>query len=1097
MIRFIYGESGYGKTHRITELLAIDAQNGTHSFLIVPEQHAVASERLVLEKLPPSAQLGIEVLSFSRLYNRVCREYGGLEYNYITKPAKYLLMWKNLSELSPMLEHYSFSAGNDASLEEFMLKAVLEFKANGISSADLERVSEKLDETGELYGKLRDLSLIYASFEAAVAQSFSDSADNLSKLHAILGEHNFFEGSNVYVDSFTSFTSPEHKIIEKIFKQAKNATVAIPLTEPRYNAIYTASISDSESKLIENAERCGGYYTEILKENKRAKFPALAKLSRELWNIAKTPSNGAEADDSSVVLETCASPYAEAEAAARWSLELMRRGFRCRDIVVITRDAEKYRGIIEPAFERNRIPFFFSEKSDLCSKPSVKFLLSALRVKNGGWRASDVISHLKTYLYDIPQSSVDMFETYVGVWNIKGASFTDGPWTMNPDGYSSDMSERGKRILTAANEVREYLCSRLIPLFTKLDAAENAAESCRAIYEYLVECNIEKKLSELAARASARGNIKEAEEYSALYGITLEALALLSETLGEDELDTAELAKALKLVFDTTEIGTIPTSVDEVTIGSASTIRADNPRCVIVLGLREGEFPKNISDAGVLSSSEKNVLSELGLELSTSDTKVSDELLFVKKTFSLPSDKLVLITSSAETDGRGVQPSLPYARAKKLLPYLTEHRFDENDIGYLTCSPLSASARVFTQKGDIERETLCGALTALSDEFSYLNNDISPLELSVSKRRVSPEIIENIFPQTMRLSQSRLEKYVKCNFSYYCSYVLGLREEKRAEFRASDVGSFIHFILENLIKKLVDENGIKPVEHGELLKMTNAVVDEYIGAVCPAYERKSGRAAHLYARLRNLSLLLAENIIEEFSHSLFVPSHFELKIGGKDNSPPPLEFTLKDGTKVTMSGIVDRVDLFKRDERLYVRIVDYKTGTKDFSIEDLQLGLNTQMLIYLFTLCSKGAMDFFKQKDCPIPAGVLYLSSNIPTIELGDYTDTKEVLRQAKKSFVRSGLLLYDKEILNAMNNELSPEFLAGIKHNKNGDLSGKALTPIVKFAQISADIKETITEIAEDMKSGKADACPLVYKGSSPCDYCEMKPVCKITQNA
>lgn len=1094
MIRFIYGESGYGKTHEISTMIKKDADTGVRSYLIVPEQQAVSSERMMLEILPMSAQLDLEILNFSRLYNRVCREYGGLEYNYITKPAKYLLMWQTLRELSPMLEYYKIEAEGDSATTEFMLNAIGEFKANSIESASLEQASKKLVPSSQLYAKLRDLSLIYAAYNSAVSESFSDSADDITKLASILSKHNFFEGCNVYIDSFSSFTAAEHAVIERIFRQAKNTFVTIPLPEPNYESIYSASISASERRLIRSAQKHGGHTSLILTENKRASSESLSYLAKNIWNISDTKpfEHNDGKSDTSVIFELCSTPYAAAEAAARHTLELMRSGYRCRDIVVVMRDSESYRGIIEPTFEQNGIPFFFSEKSDLSSKSAVKFILSALAIKNRNWRASDVISHLKTGLYPISPDKIDMFESYVKIWNIGGKRFTDGYFTMNPDGYRGEISERGRKILTAANEVREMLCSSLIPLFARLDASDNVREMCIALFEYLESCEIESRLSELAAKYVSLENVKEAEEYSSLYGVTLNALALCAELLSERDMTTEEFSKALRLVFDMTELGTIPTSVDEVTIGSASTLRVNAPKCVLVLGLCEGEFPKNISDAGVLNSPERDILKDLGIEFAeNSETRSSDELMFVKRAFSLASEKLILFTNTASADGTARHPSLAYERAKKLLPHIKEHKFVEYDLEYLSSSPENASRYVFSQKNTESALALRRALASRA-EFSHLEYASAPV-ISTRECEVSKELVKKIFPKKMKLSQSRLEKYVKCNFNYYCSYVLSLREEKTASFRSADIGSFVHFILENLIKEIVDENGPKPdITDDSLKEMTDSAVKRYIEYISPSYERATGRFTHLYLRLRNLSLLLVKNIVEEFSHSKFTPKFFEYKIDGDGSVAPPLEFVLENGDKISLSGVIDRVDICKKDEKVYVRVVDYKTGTKDFSIEDLKLGLNTQMLIYLFSLCSEASR--LGGVDAPLPAGVVYLSSNIPYVELEDYTDSDEVLANAAKGFSRSGLLLDDIDILEAMNDELSPDFLAGVKKNKKDQLTGKALTSSDGFTHLREEIEQIIVSIAEEMKSGKADAEPLIYDKKSPCDWCEMKPVCRRT---
>ena len=1095
MIHFIYGESGFGKTHKVAELIKRDALKGIHTFLIVPEQQAVASERMMLRLLPPSAQLNLEILNFSRLYNRVCREYGGLEYNYITKPAKQLLMWRTISELRPMLEHYSKAYDKDSSLTDIMLGAVGEFKANGITPASLERAADKLPGDSYLGAKLRDIALIYSAYCAYVSESFSDSADDLSKLYAILKKHDFFKGCNVYIDSFTSFTAAEHSVIEEIFAHAANTTVTISLRSEAESDIYTGSISATERKLIEWAKRRGGYITEVLTENKRAKYPSLAFLARNVWNFKEQPCYTDDDANSAIYLERCATPYAEAEAAARWTLDLMRRGYRCRDIAVVSADANSYRGIIEPAFERNGIPFFFSEKSDLCSKSLLKFIISAFRIKKFGWRTTDVISHVKTGIYDILQSDCDMFESYVTTWNIRGEGFLSDDWTMNPDGYNRMISERGKRILAAANSVRRTLMSALVPFFTRLDAADSPREMCLALYDYLVSCKAEERLDEIGAKHQALGNIKEAEEYFSINGVTLNAIALAAELMPEEKLGSDEFASALKSVFDMTEIGTIPTSVDEVLIGSASMIRADNPRCVIVLGLCEGEFPRPVSESGVLNSSERSVLSELEIKFSSdSETRASDELMFVHKAFSLPSEMLILMTADSSADLSQKHPSLPYNRTKVLFPNVREHVFDPSDVTYLTGSAEDSSRYAYTQTSPAARASLTEALMAHSRNYSYLERQ-TPLSVSEPKATVSKETVSDIFPKELKLSQSRLEKYVKCHFSYYCSYILGLREEKKADFGVIDMGNFVHFLLENILKALLDENGQLTYPDDQTLDaLAEKTVAEYLDVVLPQNQKNQGRLAHLCKRLKKLSILLTKNILEEFSHSQFTPAFFELKIGDGEDNVPPLEFVLNDGSRVSMRGVIDRVDIYRKDGTVYVRVVDYKTGSKNFSIDDLALGLNTQMLLYLFALCSQDrTARILRTDEPPVPSAMVYLSSNIPTLELESYSDTENTLKKAAKAFERSGLIISDEEILLAMNEDLSPDFLAGIKKNKKGEIVGSALTDLERFYQLRDEVEQTIAEIVTQMKSGSADAEPLCHKGESPCEYCEMKPVCRI----
>lgn len=1098
MINFIYGDLGYGKTYTVTQMIAKDTENKKSAMLIVPEQQVLATERLLLELLPPSAQLYTEVLSFSRLYNRVCREYGGLEYNYITKPAKYLLMWKTIHQLSPMLEHYKGGGASDGSLTDYFLSSLGEFKASGITPAALERVSENIDKTSLLHAKLRDISLIWSAYNASVSESFSDSSDDVDKLADILKKEDFFKGINVYVDSFTSFTSPEHSVLDRIFATADSTTVTIPLPHSGFSSLYTESISASEDRLISAAKKRGRPNIITLTENKRTSDPALSLLSKNLWELTER-ALGEEINTDSVKLEVASNPYSEAEAAARWTLELLRMGYRCRDIVVTMRDTESYRGIIEPAFERCVIPFYISEKSDLCSRSAVKFILSALRIKIYGWRAEDVIAHLKTGLYHLPHSSVDMFESYVKKWSIKGNRFFEDNWTMNPDGYTDAISERGIKILQAANEVRELLSSSLIPLFTELDAAENGKEMCLAIYKYINASGLEDRLNELSMRSSANGNVKEAEEYAALYGITVNSLATAAEILEGDDMTTEELEAALRVVFNNTEIGTIPTSVDEVTIGSASMLRANAPKCVLVLGLCEGEFPKSVSESGLLNTPEKDILFEHGVEFSsTSDMRSSDELLFVRRAFALPSERLILLTHLSGSDGREKNPSLAFKRVKELLS-LKEHRFLETDLEYLAGTPENAARFIRLMEDPKKAEELRRVLLSFGEEFSYLG-DCSEVSLSASDDSVSKALAEEIFKKNMTMSKTKLEKYIECNFSYYCSNVLKLRDEDKADFAGLEIGIFVHHILENLINAVIDGDLLSEDPDSDILEeIANRVTEKYLATVCPEFERKKGRFAHLCKRLKALSLITAKNIIDEFSHSEFLPAFTELKIGNDSSSLPSMDILLEDGGRVFLTGTVDRVDLLKKDGRIFVRVVDYKTGSQSFSLDDLKLGFNTQMLTYLFSLCSERARTFFAGNgiECdapPLPAGVVYLSSNISMQKLGDYTDPEKVLSMAQDALTRKGVLLADEEILRSMSDNFSPSVLLGAKITKKNGLSGKSLIDMEKFFEIKEQISHAVAAVATDMRSGKASAHPLIHSGKNPCDYCKMRAVCRRT---
>jgi len=1067
MIQFLYGTFGSGKTHKILQMLREDHFHHIHSFLIVPEQQVVLTERLLLQELPPASQLDVEVLSFSRLYNRVCREYGNLQYRYITPPLKSLMMWKTLRDLNPLLEQLVTQNSKTATLSDSLLASVGEFKTCAITPHALERAASKMDKDCSLSKKLRDLALIYAAYDGFVSEKFSDSADDLMRLYDVLCQHDFFTGTHVYIDGFTSYTATEHNIIERMMAGANNVTISIPLAEPHEKTVYSSAVLNSEKRLIRDADLRGGFENLILPRRVSSNSAAITYLQNNFWNFAASTYDEVSDD---IVLEACKNTYEESEAVARWILHYIRqkaeKPYRFRDFLVVIRDAENYRGILDRALAQSNIPFYFAPKSDLCSAPLIKFILSSLYILQYGWQPKDVIQHLKTGMYDIAQRDLDLFENYVSTWNIRGRAFYDGqPWSMNPDGYTDTISPRGEEILSAANRVRDLLCSALSTLHQALKKSETISEMCKAMYHFLEHANVHERLLQLATREAAAGQAKEAEEISSLYDLTVDALAAMAQAMEQEEVDIAQFAEILEMLFSKTEIGTIPTSVDQVVVGSASMIRANHPRVVILMGLCEGEFPATPMEDILLNSSDRTRLSELGIELSTdTQTQMSNEFLYIQKAVCLPSDKLIMTYPRADINGKAKYPSLPFTRTKKLFSNLEVHEFDPTDMDYLL-----PSLQVYSQY----------------DPNTKLANQM----ISDTDACITPNTAQELYGNSIRLTQSRLEKYLRCHFSYYCTYMLSLRREGAAKFREAEIGTFIHYILEHLLRTVVDENGVREdVNIDEIFAMIDQIVEDYLSLVCPSAERKTGKIRHLCARLTTLSRLLVKNLMDEFSQSDFRPAGYEVKTDGVGNNPEPLIFSLKDGTQVSMYGVIDRVDLYRKDEQVFIRVVDYKTGTKEFSLEDVRLGLNIQMLLYLFALCQPKKNG----TPTPIPAGVIYLSSNLPELELENYADDSDIAQRLEKGLARNGLLIHDEELLHSMNHDYSPAFLAGIKKKVNGEFTGKALITPDELLSLRDQISQTICEIAETMKRGDAAADPLIHNAFNPCIYCDMRPICR-----
>lgn len=1095
MIHLLCGEAGSGKSTAILARMAEVLAAGGQAYLLVPEQEAVSREREVIAALPPSAQLRFEVFNFSRLANHVFRHAGGLSYRGITPGGRALIMWQTLRALSPFLGEYGERAKNDAALTALMRAAVSECKAYAITPDRLEQTADGLPGDSALGRKLRDLALVLGGYEARVAERWEDSEDDLGRLAALLDKHPLFRGAHIFVDSFTSFTPTELAVLARLAGQAEALTIALCCDSPTSDALHFAEIARTAGVLRRMAAQIDQpVKVERLDTIRRTDNATLAALGRRLWHMedaAVLPDSGA------VELFSCADPFAEAECAASRIAALVQGGMRYRDIVVIVRDTDRWRGILDAEFERAGIPYFLSQRTDITTKPVIKLLLSALALRAANWRQSDLLTYLKTGCTGLDRADVDLLEDYITRWQLQGSAIVaPGGWTMDPDGYVTEHTDRAAARLAHLNGLRQSLTAPMLSLFAALDAAATAADCAAAIYAYLTRIDLPGQLQLRAARETAHGRAAGAAELIQLWNILLDALDQLVTAFGDEPCTAADFTDALKLLLAETDIGTIPTAADQVTLGSASMLRADSPRCAILLGLNEAEFPQALADGGFFTDQDKRALEALGLDLSPGgDRRAAQELFFVYRAVTTPRERLICLCHRAGTDGREVLPSMAMSRITLLLGRKPAVWEEQPAVDRLwareTAFPYTALL-AGSPEGDALRR-----LFAADPDYAART---AALDTPITERdcTLSPATADALFGQRMQLSQSRLDCYVGCPFAYFCRYLLDLRDEHPAQIGYDSVGTYVHAVLERFFASLTVDGVLHlPETEAELTARLDAVIEAYLHdlfAGVPA----AARTAHLFSRLRRLSRLLIDNLLTEFRQSRFVPVLFELPIRrGEPGSPEPLYFDLPDGTPVWLGGIIDRVDLWQADNgRYYLRVVDYKTGSKPFDRGDIEIGYNLQLLLYLFTLCRSRSPQLRDRLGIPhdatlTPAGMLYCTALAPDLAVEADTTADEIVSQADAKLTRRGIVLDDEEVLRAMDSELSGKYIP-CKLLKKGLNSPESRASADEFEQLYTKLGTTIRRVAGELRAGQAHARPRRHTGKYPCETCSAKPICR-----
>ena len=1072
----------------VTPLVLHAAKEGKRCILLVPEQQTLVTEAAYASLLPPDAPLYFEVSNFSRLANAAFRKVGGICYRHVDRAAELLLMWKTLCALSPLL---SSGCTPSAGKVRELLTAKEELAASGVDEEALRRAAEALSGEEKLREKLSDLSLILKIYEGEKREHFGENDNDLSALATLLAKKDVFADTAFFVEGFTSFTLPELAVLKELLRK-EAVTVSLPLPADADAHLCYEETTDTARLLRRLAEDAGQAVTEKKAEEKNIPLD-LAYAREELFRADRRILPPKKKDGSLVLLRAKSAQAAADEVAARIASGV-REGKRYRDFAIVTANSRAYEGVLDVALEKAGIPCFLSAETDLSRFAAIRALTVAISTVTHGYRREDVLGYLKCGGNTLTEDARDRFELYCEFWHLRGRAFSlDEPFVLPPYRTEPRMTEEEERDLAALNESRIALLTPLWHLDAAMRKAQSFSELCTAVYGFLRETNFDARTQKDAKAARAEGRREEEAALLRLPATLCSLFDLIHEIMGEDKADVLLFAELFSLLLSATALGTLPTAADAVTVGNADTLRLGQVSTVFLFGVNEGELPASPVLHGAFEESEKQALRGVGLTVGKDPMLVSSlaSLRFLRA-LCAPAEQAVLLTFETGMSGDAQKPSLAFARLEKIFGDAS--------------APVE---QIFTKKTAIDRlhrltrtaegEALASLLREDSAFFRYA--EMGKAKVHDAECFVSPALAKSIFPQSLHTSQSRLEKYLNCPFSYYCSYVLKLPDKQTADVGHSDVGTLVHALLEQVFLLIkADGKTIRTIPREALKSYTERVASDYLRSAFPDALLASPRLHHLFLRLRRSTTLLVEDLYDEFADSDFLPTLFEYPIGLEDG-PTPLVFADESG-EVCIRGIVDRVDTYK-DEKgdVYIRVVDYKTGERKFSIENIRKGRNLQMFLYLCTLWKTKNESFLEKVGSTegevFPAGMLYTKASVAAAKLDTFLPEDAAHAMMKKELHRTGLVLQDERVLRAMNHSLSGHFLP-VSVGKDGSVSwNDSCASLERMGELLGEMEAAVLSIASEMRSGRASAAPADKKdaGFAPCEYCAYRVVCRKEQ--
>lgn len=1107
-IRFIYGRAGSGKSTYCIEQIKNQLNNNDNNKLIyiVPEQYTFQRETLLLRMIGEKGLLRSQVLSFKRMAHRVFEECGGRVKDRITDSGKSMLIHKILQDDEDNLLYFN-RISKEQGFTEIISDTITEFKKYNITSEYMNEKSEVIEDK-DLKDKIKDLSLIYKEFNRSLDENTIDGDDELTMLAQKLEECSLYDNAEIWIDEFTTFTPQQMEIIKCLAKRCNTVNITLCMdelsqgTDQEVTDIFN-SIKSTETRILalmrdEHIE----YLKPInLNDNKHNRFINSNELGYLERHFFSYPFKSYKNDINDIRLYKANNSYDEIETVAKEILRLIKEeNHRYKDISVVCRNIDDYEKITAVIFNEYNIPYFIDKKIDVLSNPLVVLILSAFEVHLRNWSYESVFKYLKSGLTGLDKTEIDILENYVLANGIRGFKWLGELKKVE----ESEEEAKGIDPIDIMVKVRE-------PLMTFHKAIlkmKTVREICTAIYEFLVDLNVFERIDKWISDFDNKGLQNKIKEYEQVPEIVLEILDQAVDVMGNDKVNVEEFYKILNSGFASKEIGVIPIALDQVNIGDIARIKGRNTKALFIVGVNDGILPSANKEEGILTDKDREILKDMGMELSsTTKLKVFEEQFMVYTALTLASDFLMISYPMADFEGKSLRASIIIPRIKRIFPRLVEesalYNLREKNDKYpkITAPVPTFNELVLAMRRNYENEEINEYWGQVyqwfleSDEFKnkakYIFNG---LNYSNTGDSISREKIKRLYSTEsgkLYFSVSRLEKYSECPFSYFIQYGLKAKDRKIYEFSAPDLGSFMHEILDEFTNKVKNQK----ISWSELnLDKCRGIVSELIDKKLKEDENyilnSSKRYKYFTNRFKRIITKSVAVISEQMRRGQFEIFSNEFVFGNYDDGAP-IKLQLPLGEDVYLTGRIDRIDTLDMEGKTYIRVIDYKSGAKKFDLCELYYGLQIQLLVYLDAILRNSEKIL---KTQAVPGAILYFRIDDPIIKSKTELEVEEVKKQVLEKLKMNGLLLKDAELVRAMDNNMETYSLvipATFKKDGNFSSNSSVITE-EQFNILREYVNDKMIELCEDMLSGNLRIEPCKSQKTTYCDYCDYSSICQ-----
>lgn len=1083
-LRIVYGKLGSGKSEYCFSEIAELVKKDEKIYMITPEQFSFTAEKKLMQAIDNKAVVNAEVITLSRMANRVIEEVGGVKNKHLSKCGKAMLIY---SILFSNKKNLKFLGKSDENID-LCIRSITELKQHGVT---IEALKEQSKNSEDIYfkTKLQDIIQIYENFEEKISNKYLEETDLLTILAENLRKTDIVKNSIIYIDEFSGFTKQEYEVIKELIIQAKQVTITLPIdkleidTNPDTDIFYSNKVTLKKIKKLVTKNDLKLEEPVCLDKIHRFKNIELEHLSN---NIYKIPSTKYEKNVENLQLFLAKNPYTEIENVAKNIIDLVRnKDLRYKDIAIICKNIENYSSLVRSIFLQYEIPVFIDEKRELNQNIIVQYILSILEILKNNFSMESIFNYLKIGFTDIEKDDIFKLENYCTKWGIK-----QNKW--KKDFVYEIKDENKKQEIERLNELRKQIIEPLIKLKNNMLAEKNAENMTKALYEFLQNQKIEEKILQKVQNLQDRNEIELINEYKESYQIILEIFDQIISIFGKDNITIEIYTNILRTGLKNSELGNIPGTQDQVIFGDVDRSRSHKVDVVFIIGMNDGIYPSINKVEGFLNDKDRELLKQKGIELAKGTLEQLYEDNFnIYKALSTAEKKIYFSYVSADNEGKSLRPSTLITKIKNIFPKIKE----ESDI-------ISKRYEVLNEK--VTYEQLLEMIAKINNGenieklwyviYQYYNTkckeklekDLEGLKYTNIPNDIQKENIDKLYGNILNTSVSRLEKYRSCPFSYYLQYGLNIKEKDELKIQSFNTGSLMHETIDSFFEYIKEEKlGLAQLEENQIQEIVSNIIDEKLNLTQNIIFTTTAKYRVLVKRLKRVVSKALKYIIETLIYSDFSIKGSEIEFGNKGQYKPII-LELENGKKVEITGKIDRIDTADKEEGKYLRIIDYKSSSKNIDLNEVYAGLQIQLLTYLDAVCTQE--DF-------IPAGVFYFSLIEQMIKADKKISEEEIEDKIRKNFKMKGLILADVKIVKMNDNTLKSgsSKLVPAAITASGTINEKWTNGVnsEEFKILQKYIYKTIKEISKEILKGKIDIKPYNKNGKTPCEYCQYKTIC------